>query len=333
MFEGVQDATVIPCATCGYDLRAQPQNGTCPECGGSVAEARRVAALPVRPPWADSDPKWRRRVLAGLYVLLILTPLPEFLAAVVPPPTRYGFYDFRDLLADYQESYATLLYPSVTFCVGIALICSRERHRRRRPLDRVRRWGAIGSYVVLACIAASVAGITLLVLAGFDAMLNLTKEHWFGRFATTAGNFFTNRSLYAGLLAAVPAVVIAAFVLADALRRAGHPKLARLFLLAYSAVAAGELVLVVSGMSGVSWIDNGFWFDPFLRPHFLVEIIYLLRGRAQLPAAADWFGCLQLATGAPFEFIKWSLLLLAAVPLTAAQIRSWQRPRSYSGGL
>lgn len=29
----------LPCARCGYDLRAQPRDGTCPECGAPVADA------------------------------------------------------------------------------------------------------------------------------------------------------------------------------------------------------------------------------------------------------------------------------------------------------
>jgi len=33
----------LPCHACGYDLRAHPLDGVCPECGASVAEARRVA--------------------------------------------------------------------------------------------------------------------------------------------------------------------------------------------------------------------------------------------------------------------------------------------------
>src|SRR5438552_17552649 len=62
----------VPCHCCGYDLRAHPQDGKCPECGASVAEARRVAAIPRRPAWRDSDPRWRRRMLAGAWILVLL---------------------------------------------------------------------------------------------------------------------------------------------------------------------------------------------------------------------------------------------------------------------
>src|SRR5437660_8160164 len=66
----------LPCHVCGYDLRAHPQDGKCPECGASIAESRRLAAIPRRPAWRDSDPRWRRRMLAGVWILVLL-PLME----------------------------------------------------------------------------------------------------------------------------------------------------------------------------------------------------------------------------------------------------------------
>ena len=59
------------CDRCGYDLRAHPEDGKCPECGMSVAESRRMAAIPVGRPGRDSDPRWRRRMLAGVWVLVL----------------------------------------------------------------------------------------------------------------------------------------------------------------------------------------------------------------------------------------------------------------------
>src|SRR4051812_34151881 len=81
----------LPCHRCGYDLRAQPPEGKCPECGETVAESRRVSAVPLRPAWGDSDPRWRRRMIAGAWVLLLL-PLMQVLkawgwAASMPVPT------------------------------------------------------------------------------------------------------------------------------------------------------------------------------------------------------------------------------------------------------
>src|SRR5436189_2667498 len=83
------------CDRCGYDLRAHPQDGKCPECGASVAESRRLAAVPRRPAWRDSDPRWRRRMLAGTWILVLL-PLMDALhrfgwASSVRVPNVFGF--------------------------------------------------------------------------------------------------------------------------------------------------------------------------------------------------------------------------------------------------
>src|SRR3954451_20553140 len=79
-----------PCHACGYDLRAHPPDGQCPECGASVAESRRLASIPRRPAWRDADPRWRRRIVAGAW-LLVLLPLLNVLqtfkwASAVPVP-------------------------------------------------------------------------------------------------------------------------------------------------------------------------------------------------------------------------------------------------------
>src|SRR2546421_11765089 len=86
-------AELLPCQICGYDLRAHPQDGKCPECGASVAESRRLAAIPRRPAWRDSDPRWRRRMLAGAWILVLL-PLMDALqtfgwASSVPLPAVF----------------------------------------------------------------------------------------------------------------------------------------------------------------------------------------------------------------------------------------------------
>lgn len=41
-------ATGLRCHLCDYDLREQPAHGWCPECGASVADARRHARTAVR---------------------------------------------------------------------------------------------------------------------------------------------------------------------------------------------------------------------------------------------------------------------------------------------
>src|SRR3954469_9898860 len=101
------DATAaeIPCQRCGYDLRAHPPDGLCPECGASVTEARRLAAIPLRPAWRDSDPRWRRRMLAGMWILVLL-PLMDALKAFgwasrLPGPT---VLDYRGTVRTLDET-------------------------------------------------------------------------------------------------------------------------------------------------------------------------------------------------------------------------------------
>src|SRR4051794_23564432 len=142
----------LSCDRCGYDLRAHPQDGKCPECGASVAESRRLAAVPRRPAWRDADPRWRRRGGAGAGGLGFL-PLVDALdvfewTSRVPVPSpfdgRFGVRTLDDTLVTGPGVYAPL-----AFCVGAALLFSKERGRRRGSLDWTRRWGVLCSYVVL----------------------------------------------------------------------------------------------------------------------------------------------------------------------------------------
>src|SRR5688572_2302698 len=163
----------LPCHGCGYDVRAQPPDGKCPECGESVAESRRVAAIPRRPAWRDSDPRWRRRMLAGAWVLVLL-PLMDALKAFewapfVPVPNLFGSHGTVSTLDD---TFVTNLYvyPPLAFCIGTVLLFSKERGRRRGRLDWTRRWGVLCCYVVLLLSAVPVLAISALVLVGISAI-------------------------------------------------------------------------------------------------------------------------------------------------------------------
>src|SRR3954453_7318377 len=128
----------LHCHVCGYDLRAHPQDGKCPECDASVAESRRLAAIPLRPAWRDSDPRWRRRVLAGAWVLVFL-PLMDALdmfewASHVPVPV---LFDYRGVVHTLDDTFASFpgVYAPLAFCVGVVLLFSKERGRRHSRLD------------------------------------------------------------------------------------------------------------------------------------------------------------------------------------------------------
>src|SRR5262249_10316918 len=140
------------CDRCGYDVRAQPADGVCPECGSSVAESRKWAPIPRRPAWQDSDPRWRRRILAGLWVLVFL-PLMAVLGAFgwasrIPVTS---VFDYRGAVRTLDETFCSTdgVFEPLVFCIGVVLLFSKERGRRRNHLDWTRRWGVLCSYVVL----------------------------------------------------------------------------------------------------------------------------------------------------------------------------------------
>src|SRR5690242_19911926 len=128
----------IPCHRCGYDVRAQQADGRCPECDASVPESRRLALIPRRPAWRDSDPRWRRRMLAGAWVL-VLVPLMAVLqgfqwAERIPVPTFYDVQRGQSL----DDSYFAMVYLYFAFCIGVVLLFSEERNRQLARFDRTR---------------------------------------------------------------------------------------------------------------------------------------------------------------------------------------------------
>jgi hypothetical protein len=141
-------SAAIPCHACGYDVRAQSPGGVCPECNASVAESIRLAPIPRRPAWHDSDPRWRRRILAGAWLLLLM-PLFATLRALkldarIPVPTFFKVQGPQSL----DDSFIRMTYAYLIFCVSMVLFFSKERNRQPNRLDWTRRWGVIISYCV-----------------------------------------------------------------------------------------------------------------------------------------------------------------------------------------
>jgi hypothetical protein len=316
----------LPCHVCGYDLRAHPPDGKCPECGTSLAESRRLAAIPRRPAWRDSDPRWRRRILAGVW-LLVLVPLMDALklsgwASRVPVPS---FFDSRIAPGTLDQTLLgdRLVYRPLIFCVGVVLVFAKERGRRPHPLDWTRRWGVICSYVVALLSTAFFLLIAALVFVGIVAVFHSMPPKyeprvtpWFLNVSTAylyyglhpqgaAGVVLTASSSIAVLLACVP--------LSDALRSSG-PK--RLWAILLAPLALFSLMhLAQAGRYCISqprWVPaDYFLYLLYFSPELLV------RGIADLPPGWRANGS---TLGALFvEAAKWCIVLAIAVWLTIAQ--------------
>ncbi len=163
----------LPCHGCGYDLRVHPADGMCPECGASVAEARRWAAIPRRPVRRESDPQWRRRMLAGVWVIAML---PVVEAARVfgwgSSVTVPRIFEYRGAVWTLNETllFGSGVYRSLIFCIGLVLLFSKERGRQRGRMDWTRRWGTLSCYVVLLLSIAQVLFMVSLVSVGIAAI-------------------------------------------------------------------------------------------------------------------------------------------------------------------
>jgi hypothetical protein len=315
----------LPCYWCGYDLRAHPQDGICPECGGSVAESRQWAAIPRRPAWKESDPRWRRRILAGTWVLVLL-PLMDVLEKsgwashlFVPTFWGYGPNSLQETLL-----FNMALYPIILFCIGVVLLFSKERGRRSSRLDWTRRWGIICSYVVALLSAAFSLFLAALVLAGISMLfLSMPPKYQpsvtgvFVELSTTYLRYGPYPSdIKHGVLVTFSSVTIllACAPLWEALCSTGLKKsLARMILAPLALFALMNIAqasLVVFGFSTSSRFDPVYLLGPYFRPAVLVSSNRFSGYSAPLWNMTDFV----------VECIKWGIIFLIAVWLSFAQL-------------
>lgn len=317
----------VPCHGCEYDVRAQPDDGRCPECGASVAESRRLARIPRRPAWRDSDPRSRRRVLAGAW-MLALVPLLSILRAFewdehVPIPT---FLDVQGGMT-LRDSYVGDVYAWLAFCVGVGLLFARERFRQRGRLDWTRRWGIVASYGVLLLGAIPIAFITALVMAGIGALflaMPLAYQPPGTDAIAVAGQGWLRYGPHGGstqLDVALPAcstvvVLLALVPLYDALRSCGGRRGWAAVLLA--PLAFGSIrQLAYGAMEALQVLPRSFADHPIHPYYFNAEL--LAQGLAQL-------GATSIRREFVFELLKWSACAAIAIRLSVAQVTARVRP-------
>jgi hypothetical protein len=329
-------ADQLPCHICGYDLRAHPHDGKCPECGASVAESRRLAAIPRRPAWRDSDPRWRRRLLVGTWVLVLL-PLMDALqafgwAAQLPVPTIFYRWGAIRTLDDTLVC-SSFVYQPLVFCIGVVLLFSKERGRRRNRLDWTRRWGVICSYVVLVLCAAQVLLIVALVMAGIAALfqsMSLKYQPGVTQLFVELSTGYLRYGAYPKDISVVVlvafssiAILLACIPLFDALRSSGPKRVAAILLAPLALFAVmhlGQAVRYGLGISSMTPLDV-YYLGVYFRPHLL------LRRFGGLPAS--W---ISGPTSDSFlvEAAKWCIILGIAVWLSIAQLAARRQRKKAS---
>lgn len=315
------------CHRCAYDLRAHPSDGICPECGASVAESRKLAANPVRPAWRDSDPRWRRRILAGVWLLLLM-PLLTFLRRqdLLEKIPALGFFPLAGVGNLGDTLLATpFIYEPLVFCMGAVLLFSGERDRRRAPFDWTRKWGIAGSYLVLFVSAAEILFLFALVLVGIGALLQSIPPKYqpgitplvvnVGSSYLRYGPHPSDRSTAACIAFSALTVLLTLFPLHNALRSCGSARAAGLLLAPIAVGAAYNLTLVARVGVGLLSLTPlvAYLHELFFIPEAIFPEQYRQYGSAfgAAPVPAE----IELR----FEQLKWLALLAITLRLTVAQ--------------
>jgi hypothetical protein len=323
-----------PCHVCGYDLRAHLPDEKCPECGASVAESVRLAAIPIRPAWRDSDPRWRRRMVAGMWILVLL-PLADALQALgwassVPAPNIFGTRGAVHTL-DETLLFSGIMdvYQPLIFCMGGVLLFSKERGRRRGRLDWTRRWGILCSYVVFLLSAIPVLFIGALVLVGIAALflsipIKFQPEvtQWLVNVSTAYlryGPYPSRTSYYVVVAFSSTVILLACAPLLDALRSSGPKRLALILLGPLAAFALLYLVQVGCSYLGSSIVNavHVTQYGVYFYPQAMVK------GLGEIFVGGNYSGS-WLPTFF-VETLKWCIVLAIAIWLSIAQLVAWRK--------
>ncbi len=324
----VKNTRALPCARCGYDLRVQPRDGICPECATPVEQAIELAAIPIRPAWRNSDPRWRRRMIAGAWFIALVLPLLATLNRLglaeritIPAPQIVGPVTLAENLAT-----DLWIYSSLVFCIGMVLFFAKERYRRRNRLDWTRRWGVFLSYIVLLLSMIFHGTIVALVGVGLGALfMSLPHENqpvFTGLLMELSGTYLryvpdgaSEASLPALAAFSAALVLLACAPIFTALRSTGRK-------------LAAVLPVVPLAMAAIWRIAEAVHYHFFTAPAgdppppFFFQPDLLVRGVSGI-ASTGVFRRIPLYLVR--ELFMWLPFLVVAIWLSVAQVRSWRR--------
>jgi hypothetical protein len=136
-------ATDMPCLTCGYNLRMQPLDGRCPECGTGVGQSAHGDTL------ALCDPEWVSRLASGMaplmvYPFVVLLGMCLWWPAIVDPAVA----ESTSATEAYWVDGGIALFGNLVALVGFWRLTTPEAGRcLRQPQDGVRKVARYGLLV------------------------------------------------------------------------------------------------------------------------------------------------------------------------------------------
>lgn len=251
-------------------------------------------------------------MVAGLWLLVSLPWVSALLqshwADQIYVPTFFHVQARQSL----SNTFLPMLHPYLPFCIGIVLLFSKERNRRAARLDVMRRWGVIGSYLILVLGIPPVAFITSLVISGIGALLQslprVQQPATTGLFVNVGTGYLfygvhpSRLSDFALVVASNAIVLLACLPLYNAMRSSGSKAWAIALLTPLALVAAMQAaspILFALDLSGLTprWI----YCVPFFFDLASIIEIFSSVGRPDLGwsfalESAKWLACLAIAT-------------------------------------
>jgi hypothetical protein len=260
-------------------------------------------------------------MIAGAWVL-VLVPLIDALYALgwashVPVPNIVGY----GAVCTLDETFVGngVVFEPLVFCIGIVLLFSKERGRRRARLDWTRRWGVLCSYVVLIISAAQILFLPALVLVGITAcFLSMPLKYQpalTGFFAKVSAGWIRYgpqpKAISGVVLVAFSsiAILLACIALFDGLRSSGSKRAAAILLAPLALFALIHLAQAGRYCVGAAIAPSDvFRYRVYFSPVVLRD----------LSAKASVSGGLLFV-----EAAKWCAVLGIAFWLSIAQLAGW----------